>query len=150
VLSLIPELTLKLQLNKQIWLVSITPSWLWISRHCLECGFNQSAFRIRPTHFIMCYRYMNNHRFVGVEIRFCQWAYITPVYGYHASSSGWQVHCISSSIREVKLIKFSLPPETKHHPDLITFTFKSFSRRSYPERLTNWCIHLMTSSGTVT
>jgi hypothetical protein len=31
-----------------------------------------------------------------------------------------------------------------------TFTFKSFSRRSYPERLTNWCIHLMTSSGTVT
>jgi hypothetical protein len=25
-----------------------------------------------------------------------------------------------------------------------TFTFKSFSRRSYPERLTNWCIHLMT------
>lgn len=32
----------------------------------------------------------------------------------------------------------------------ITFTFKSFSRRSYPERLTNWCIHLMTSSGTAT
>ena len=31
-----------------------------------------------------------------------------------------------------------------------TFTFKSFSRRSYPERLTNWCIHLMTSSGTAT
>ena len=29
-------------------------------------------------------------------------------------------------------------------------TFKSFSRRSYPERLTNWCIHLMTSSGTAT
>uniref|UniRef100_A0A674ED05 Ig-like domain-containing protein n=1 Tax=Salmo trutta TaxID=8032 RepID=A0A674ED05_SALTR len=24
----------------------------------------------------------------------------------------------------------------------LTFTFKSFSRRSYPERLTNWCIHL--------
>ncbi|XP_052382234.1 uncharacterized protein LOC127932048 isoform X21 [Oncorhynchus keta] len=33
---------------------------------------------------------------------------------------------------------------------LFTFTFKSFSRRSYPERLTNWCIHLMTSSRTVT
>jgi hypothetical protein len=26
----------------------------------------------------------------------------------------------------------------------VSFTFKSFSRRSYPERLTNWCIHLMT------
>jgi hypothetical protein len=33
---------------------------------------------------------------------------------------------------------------------IFTFTFKSFSRRSYPEWLTNWCIHLMTSSGTVT
>jgi hypothetical protein len=24
----------------------------------------------------------------------------------------------------------------------IYITFKSFSRRSYPERLTNWCIHI--------
>ena len=41
----------------------------------------------------------------------------------------------------------TLIPES---PLTFTFTFKSFSRRSYPERLTNWCIHLMTSSGTAT
>ncbi|XP_045569661.1 uncharacterized protein [Salmo salar] len=35
-------------------------------------------------------------------------------------------------------------------PDYITITFKSFSRRSYPEQLTKWCIHLMISSGTTT
>eukprot|EP00063_Salmo_salar_P075180 XP_014050015.1 PREDICTED: acyl carrier protein, mitochondrial-like [Salmo salar] len=30
----------------------------------------------------------------------------------------------------------------------LTFTFKSFSRCSYPERLTNWWIHLMRSVNT--
>jgi hypothetical protein len=46
-------------------------------------------------------------------------------------------------------LRYDIRP-TERVGDLITFTFKSFSRRSYPERLTNWCIHLMTSSGTAT
>ena len=57
-------------------------------------------------------------------------------YHLHASTLRWQLPTLA--LRCVSLAQY------------IYITFKSFSRRSYSERLTNWCIHLMTSSGTAT
>jgi hypothetical protein len=70
--------------------------------------------------------------------------------------SDWPWHCRSHCHGQICKLSSTLyglvsqtvikPSPTLHH----YITFKSFSRRSYPERLTNWCIHLMASSGTVT
>jgi hypothetical protein len=57
---------------------------------------------------------------------------------------------VSYIIQREEWIPFRMFECSINRMGFITFTFKSFSRRSYPERLTNWCIHLMTSSGTAT
>ena len=42
------------RMNRYFNVIDLAGGNMW-NRHCLECGFSQSAFRIRPTHCIVSY-----------------------------------------------------------------------------------------------